>query len=184
MSGPVRASRIPHIPPEDLSDAQTQLLARVAHGRRRVPTPFRIWLHHPDLGERLRELGEVLSQPTKLTDAQTRLAILLLARRWHATYVFSMHAREARKAGLSDAVIEALRDGREPPLSNADDRLVYALAASFAAAEPTSDDLFARATSVLGHDGIAELLALTGYFTAVALAMKLYQVPVPDDAGE
>ena len=38
-----------------------------------------------------------------------------------------------------------------------------------------------RAIAALGHDGVAEDLAVTGYFTAVALAMKMYGVTPPDD---
>jgi hypothetical protein len=42
-----------------------------------------------------------------------------------------------------------------------------------------SDELFERAVKVLGRNGVAELCALLGYYTAVGMAMKLHQVPIP-----
>jgi hypothetical protein len=39
--------------------------------------------------------------------------------------------------------------------------------------------VFDAAVAALRHDGVAEALALAGYFTAVALAMKMYAVGPP-----
>jgi 4-carboxymuconolactone decarboxylase len=41
------------------------------------------------------------------------------------------------------------------------------------------DDVFERATKALGRNGVAEVLALLGYYSAVAMAMKLHRVPLP-----
>jgi 4-carboxymuconolactone decarboxylase len=42
-----------------------------------------------------------------------------------------------------------------------------------------SDADFAEIEKVLGRDGIAEVLVLLGYYTSVALAMKVHDVPIP-----
>ena len=39
--------------------------------------------------------------------------------------------------------------------------------------------MFERATKALGRNGLAEVLALFGYYSAVAIAMKLHRVPIP-----
>jgi 4-carboxymuconolactone decarboxylase len=39
--------------------------------------------------------------------------------------------------------------------------------------------VFARAEKVLGRNGIAEVLILLGYYSSVAMGMKLHRVPVP-----
>ena len=42
-----------------------------------------------------------------------------------------------------------------------------------------SDTEFAEIEQVLGREGIAEVLVLLGYYTSVALAMKVHEVPIP-----
>jgi 4-carboxymuconolactone decarboxylase len=56
---------------------------------------------------------------------------------------------------------------------------VHRFAAALVAGAKLSDAAFAEIEKALGRDGIAEVLALLGYYTAVALAMKVHDVPVP-----
>jgi hypothetical protein len=41
------------------------------------------------------------------------------------------------------------------------------------------DEVFARAERLLGRNGIAEVLALLGYYSSVAMGVKLHRVPLP-----
>ena len=41
---------------------------------------------------------------------------------------------------------------------------------------------FAEIEAVLGRAGVAEVLVLLGYYTSVALGMKVHEVPVPPQA--
>jgi 4-carboxymuconolactone decarboxylase len=148
--------------------------------RGRVPTPFKIWLHSPALADRLQELGAFLTTGTSLSKREAKIAILLVATHWRAEYVFKMHAREAREAGLPETVIEAIAAGTGPthcpPIVDSREQIVYQIVSSFVRIENAPDAMFAAAVTQLGHAGVAELLALCGYFTSLALAMKLYRV--------
>jgi 4-carboxymuconolactone decarboxylase len=42
-----------------------------------------------------------------------------------------------------------------------------------------SDADFAGIEKAIGREGIAEVLVLLGYYTSVALAMKVHEVPIP-----
>lgn len=169
-------NRIEEIPVERLSPRQNEVLNKLMSGRGRIPTPFKIWLHSPELADRLQSLGKFLSDGTSLSKREAEIAILCIAAHWHGDYVFTVHAREARDAGLPDAAIEGIGSQRAPLLEHPREQVVYQLASNFGAREPISNALFAQATDELGHAGLAELLALCGYFTTVALAMKTYAV--------
>ena len=41
------------------------------------------------------------------------------------------------------------------------------------------DAEFAEIERALGREGIAEVLVLLGYYTSMALAMKVHEVPIP-----
>jgi 4-carboxymuconolactone decarboxylase len=173
-------SRIAEIPSEQQSPAQASLVRRLIGDRGRVPTPFKVWLHSPALADRLQGLGGLLATGTSLSKREAKIAILLMAAHWRAEYVFKMHAREAREAGLPETVIEAIAVDRGstscPQIVDSREQMVYQLVGSFVQIESVPDAMFADAVRQLGHAGVAELLALCGYFTSVALAMKLYRV--------
>jgi 4-carboxymuconolactone decarboxylase len=176
MSNRSNSSRIAEIPAEQLSPEQADIVNRLISGRGRIPTPFKIWLHSPELAGVLQPLGDYLARPSTLTARETKIAILFMAVHWHARYVFDAHAREARGLGVADEVIEAIGAGQTPLLVESRERAIYELVTQLNGFESPADGVFRQAVQELGHGGLADLLALCGYFTAVSLATKLYRV--------
>jgi 4-carboxymuconolactone decarboxylase len=41
-----------------------------------------------------------------------------------------------------------------------------------------SDEVYGRAETLLGRNGIAEVVGLLGYYSSVSMGMKLHRVPV------
>ncbi|HEY7972593.1 MAG TPA: carboxymuconolactone decarboxylase, partial [Xanthobacteraceae bacterium] len=64
-------------------------------------------------------------------------------------------------------------------LADAHERAVYAFAAALVAGTKLSDAQFGEIEAVLSRAGVAEVLVLLGYYTSVALAMKVHEVPIP-----
>lgn len=176
MSSLQSTHRLEEIEPERLSSQQAVIVETLKGNRGRVPTPFKVWLHSPSLAGHLQALGSYLANQVSLTRREAELVILAAAAHWHGDYVFSVHAKEARALGLTDAVVEAIRQNRPIDLAAARERTVLDVTRSFAERGNAADELFARAIQELGRDGLAELLALFGYFTSVSLAMKLHGV--------
>ena len=174
------SNRIAEIPEAELSSAQSAVVRRLVAERGRVPTPFKIWLHSPALADRLHDLGSLLTGETSLSKREAKIAILLIAAHWRAIYVFTMHAREAREAGLPDAVIDAISAGDDwthvRDHTTARECAVYKVIGGLSSLGPVSDAVFDEAVAALGHPGLADLLAMCGYFTSVALATNLYRV--------
>jgi 4-carboxymuconolactone decarboxylase len=170
-------SRIAKIAPEDYTDVQAAAVADALGGRGFLPSPFQIWLHSPALAQRIGALGTYLTTSSGLSKREYEIAVVVVARRLNSPYVYEAHLRGAEKAGNPPEVIAALRDGRVPELATARERAVYEIAATSADHEPASDEIFANAIAALGRDGLADLLGLIGYYTAVSVAMKLHRVP-------
>jgi 4-carboxymuconolactone decarboxylase len=171
--------RIPKLAEDSLSETQRSLLKQIEVQRGRVPTPYKIWIQSPVLAEPLQQLGTLLSTKTSLSKREREIAVLLMARYWQAEYVFEQHAREAIEAGLPGAVIADIRADALPEVADARERSIYGIVRDFSQPAPSNDKTFHDALAALGHNGLAELLVLCGYFTSVSLAMKLYKVPLP-----
>ena len=74
-----------------------------------VPTPFHILLESPELASLTQALGAFCRYRTQLGPKLSELLVLITAAHWGAEYEFAVHAPEARKAGVPETVIAALR---------------------------------------------------------------------------
>jgi 4-carboxymuconolactone decarboxylase len=172
-------SRIRDIPEDQLSSAQKAAIEAVLGGRGRIPGPYRIWLHSPVMMQRLERLGTFLVNDSSLTKREQEFAILCIAAHWHGNYVFTVHSRVAREQGVPQGAIDDIAAGRLPVLSDPREAAVVEIALTAADRDPASDAVFARAVAALGEEGLADLIVYLGYYSAVAMAMKLHRVPVP-----
>lgn len=172
-------TRILEIPPEKLTAEQKAGIEAVIGGRGRLLTPYKIWLHSPPLMRALETLGTFLNKGCSLTEREVELGIVLIAHHWKGEYVQAAHVKRLRELGVGESVLEALKRGTAPDLTDARERAIYDLYNASEGQGAGADEVFERATEVLGRKGLAEVLALFGYYSAVAIAMKLHRVPVP-----
>ncbi len=173
-------SRILEIPAEALSPEQTRALESLLSGPRgRVPTPYKVWLHSPKLAGPMGQLGTFLLTGSSLSELEVTLAVLIVARHWRSDYVFGQNARTARRLGLADAAIAAIGAGEPPELDSPRLQAIHDAARAAECEEAASDETFTRIVETIGRDGLAELLALIGYYSAVAVAMRLHRLPLP-----
>jgi 4-carboxymuconolactone decarboxylase len=155
---------------------QREVLQRVAKGRGRVPTPYRVWLHCPEIADGMETIGTYLNTESSLSDAEIEIVILSVAAFWHSPYVLENHTRHSRKAGLEESAIAAMRERRKPEFTVERQRLVGDFVWAALEKKPLADTDFATMEREFGRRGIAELLLLIGYYSSVALAMKFHDV--------
>jgi 4-carboxymuconolactone decarboxylase len=165
-----------------MTPEQREVAALISAGPRgEVRGPFIALIHNPALARHLQTLGEHLRWKGKLPPRLTELAVLVTARRWSCQHEWFVHSELARKAGLSDAAIAAIRDGREPALDG-DDAAVHAFCREVHASGRASDASFDKVRERFGFDGAAELLALCGYYSMMAMVLNTAGLPLPNNA--
>ena len=171
-------NRLLDIAPEDRSPEQTEAFDRVAAGRGNVPTPYKVWIHSPDIALGMEKIGTYLNKRSHLSRREIEIGILLIAQHWDGEYVLHNHKRGARKAGFDDATIDMILGGRRPTLPDPHEQAFYDLASQVVSGGKPSDEEYATYAKVLGREGIAEALVLLGYYSAVSLSMKIHDVPL------
>lgn len=167
-------NRLERIDPEKATDEQQKVIARLGEGRGRIPTPFNIWLHNPHLAEGMEIIGTHVDRSPVLSEAETEVAILSTAVFWNAPYVIANHRRHALKAGVPEAVVNAIIEKRRPESVGGRLGVVCEAVCDILAGGAIDDARFARYDAELGRAVIAELLITVGYFTSVSLAMTLH----------
>jgi 4-carboxymuconolactone decarboxylase len=141
--------------------------------------PFNAWLHSPVVGLKAADLGEELRFRSALTPRQREIAILVVGAHWKAEFEFWAHAEEARKAGLGDDVIAAVRDGRTPELADRSEAIVAAVSAELVASGGIADETYAVAVDELGPEALVDLVLLVGYYCMVSLTLNAFRVGLP-----
>jgi len=170
--------------PETLTPEQRRVYDRIVAGpRKRVIGPLLAALHNPELADRWQQLGELLRYQTGLSPQVSELAILVTARRWNTPLEWQVHSEAARKAGIPEAAIEALRRGSAPEFDDAELAAVYEFARQLQEHGQVSASTYQDVLERLGIAGIVELTAVIGYYTMVAMTLNAHQIVRPEDTG-
>ncbi|MEW6255874.1 MAG: carboxymuconolactone decarboxylase family protein [Pseudomonadota bacterium] len=176
-------SRFRQLSPEALTPAQRPIFEAIAAGpRQSVPYIYHLLLESPDLARTAQALGVFCRYGTEFPPRLSELAILVVARHWEATYEWSVHVHEARKAGLPESIIAALEKDEVPHFEEPDDVLVYEFASRFFATNDVPDDLFAQAEARFGRKAVVELAGLLGYYSMLAICLRVFRVPADGEA--
>jgi 4-carboxymuconolactone decarboxylase len=186
--------RLPKLPPEQMTDAQRALYDAIVGGPRahRVSPfpltdetgalggPFNAMLLQPELGGALQALGGAVRYRTALSGRAREIAILSVARGWDSAYERYAHEAVGRANGLSEADLEALRDGRTEVFADPAERLVAETTAALVARGDLSDEEFAEARAGLGLPMLFELTTLVGYYATLAMQLRVFRVEPPE----
>lgn len=152
----------------------------VAGPRGSIRGPFVPWLHSPELARRAQRLGEFARFHTTLPERLKELAVLCTARHWAAQFEWWAHAPLAIKAGLPEAVVEAIAHDRPPAFEAADEAAVYAFAQELYATRRISDATYRAVEDLVGARGAVELVGVLGYYALVSMTLNVFEVPAPD----
>jgi 4-carboxymuconolactone decarboxylase len=181
-------SRLRTLGREDLDERQRAMWDGVLAGPRGAhfddpPTslagPFNAWLYSPVAGRRAGELGEELRFRISIPDHLKELAIIVAGAHWRSEFEFFAHSLLARKLGIPDSVIDALRDGRRPAFEDQEQAAVYDLVDPLLSDGFVGEAAYSDAQKRFGDTGVVELVMLACYYTMVSLTINAFTVPLP-----
>ncbi len=176
-------SRLPKIDPAELSAEQRRIYDGIAaaHGGE-VRGPWAIELRVPEVAEHMHALYDRLCVHPAIGKRLFELMVIIVARHWTSQFEWFAHERQARAAGIADAVIDAIRERRKPTFERDDERLVYGVVTELNQTQALSDATYARARETLGEAHLVELIAGMGTYTSIAIQLNAFDVEPPPDA--
>lgn len=174
--------RIPLPGPDEMTEAQRDVYDKIVSGPRgTLVGPLRAAMHNPALADRWQALGQVLRFETCLPKKLNELAILVVARHWNSELEWTIHAGDARRAGVDDAIIDAIRTGEVPGFSSEEGREIYEFSRELLENGRVGDSIYSSVRDRWGALGVVELTALVGYYSMVAMTLNAHGIPLPDD---
>lgn len=142
-----------------------------------VPAPFHVLLESPELASLTQALGAFCRYRTGFPPKLSELLVLIVAAHWKCEFELAVHSHEAAKAGIAQSVIEALGAGRPPDFEDAESKLLYDFASAFFETRDVPDVLFDRAVAQFGRRGVVELAGVLGYYSSLAILLRIFRVP-------
>ena len=175
-------TRIKELLPTTMTAEQLSVYEAIANGPRgQVRGPLAVWLHRPKLADRAQALGQYCRYETSLEPRLSELAILILGRIWGAEFEWWSHKAIALRAGVSPAVIEAIRTRAEPSFERDDEALIYAFITTLHKDRSIPDELYGAAVRMFGEGGVIDLVGIAGYYSLISMTINVFKVMPPAD---
>lgn len=166
--------------PQDFNRRQREVAETMATGPRGHATGLMgLWLHNPDLADRMQRVGEYLRFNGTLPGKLTEMTILLVAREWRCHHEWLIHEPLATKKGLSPEIIAAIREQRRPSFTAPAEERVYIYVYEMLHEHRVSDASFAGVRDEFGLAGIVELAGLIGHYIIGAATLNAAEFDLP-----
>jgi 4-carboxymuconolactone decarboxylase len=143
----------------------------IAQSRGAIQGPFTIFLHCPELAGRVAHLGAFVRFEGSLDMRARVLAAMTVAREFKAVYVWGAQTGGARRQGVPEATITAIRDNHSRGIAPEDAEIVEftrQLLRKHRVGEASANSLRKR----FGDQGFIELTGAIGYYSMLAMTVN------------
>jgi 4-carboxymuconolactone decarboxylase len=165
-------ARLPSITRKEQLAAKDQAVAdAIVASRGGIQGPFTMFLHSPELAGRLAQLGAYVRFEGSLDMRVRVLAAMTVARELDAVYVWGAQTGGARRLGVPEETIAAIRDRHSRGLPPADAQIVdftRALVNRHRVDDATAKAMLAR----FGNDEFIQLTGAIGYYSMLAMTVN------------
>jgi 4-carboxymuconolactone decarboxylase len=146
--------------------------------------PGSITINSPEMARRRGHLTSYLRYETTFPRRILELAIITTARAMDCPYVWNAHAPAARREGVSDAVVDAIRDRKPLPQLAPDEAAVINYVSEFYRGHKVSQPTFQAALDQFGPQHLVELTTLMGHYAQTAFILNAFEVDLPQQRTE
>src|SRR5439155_23604520 len=152
----------------------------IVASRGAVQGPFTMFLHSPEVSERVAHLGAYVRFEGSLDMRVRVLAAMTVAREFEAVYVWGAQAGGARRLGVPETTITAIRENHSRGIPAEDAQIVEftrQLMRKHRVDEATVKALIGR----FGNDGFIQLTGAIGYYSMLAMTVNACELePAPN----
>ena len=182
---PESLSRLPNVRREEMDELGKKMYDTVVGGQARsiagLQGPYGVWLHSPQLAEKVLPLIYYLRYDTSLGRRLTELGILVAARELDSQFEWSAHEPVALKEGLEPAIIDVVRFRKSAQGLGEKEALIINLGRELFRKHKVSRATFAHAQKVFGDRGVVDLAALMGDYTSINMLINTFDIQLQPD---
>jgi 4-carboxymuconolactone decarboxylase len=161
--------RLPSITSKTQIDPKHHPIAdKLIESRGGIQGPFTMLMHCPPLAERMVELGAYVRFEGELDKRVRVLAAMTVAREFDVAYVWGAQTSAARKLGIPEETIAAIREKRYRALTGGDAQIVN-FTRELLHRHRVSDATMKALQERFGNFQLVELTGTIGYYSLLAM---------------
>jgi 4-carboxymuconolactone decarboxylase len=175
-------ARLPHITGKNQVAAKDHAtFDSIVVSRGAVQGPFLMFMHSPEVAGRVAHLGAYVRFEGDLDMKIRVLAAMTVAREFEAMYVWGAQTGQARRLGVPEATIAAIRQNhsRGVPAEDAD---IIELTRQLLRKHRVDESLFKKLHARFGNDQLIQLTTAIGYYTLLGMTVNACELEPADDA--
>jgi 4-carboxymuconolactone decarboxylase len=146
--------------------------------------PGSFTINSPEMAKRRNHLTSYLRYETGFPKRIQELAIINTARAMDCQYVWNAHVGPARKEGVADALVDAIRDRKPLPAMAPDEEAIINYGNEFFKGHKVSQPTFDKALKEFGAQHLVELTTLMGHYAQTSFYLNAFEAELPDDVTE
>jgi 4-carboxymuconolactone decarboxylase len=165
-------ARLPSITSkEQVAAKDRETFDAIVASRGAVQGPFTAFLHSPEVAGRVAHLGAYVRFEGSLDMRARVLAAMVAARELEAMYVWGAQTGGARRLGVPEATITAIRENhsRGVPPEDAD---IIEFTRQLLRKHRVDEPLFKKLQSRFGNDELVQLTTAIGYYSLLAMTVN------------
>ena len=175
-------ARLPYITSkEQVAPEHQAAFDSIVASRGAVQGPFTMFLHSPELAQRVAHLGAYVRFEGSLDMRVRVLAAMTVAREFHAMYVWGAQTGGARRLGVPESTIAAIRQNHSRGIPPADADIVE-FTRQLLRKHRVEDALFKKLHARFGSDELVQLTTAIGYYTLLGMTVNACELEPADDA--
>jgi 4-carboxymuconolactone decarboxylase len=133
--------------------------------------PFTMFLHCPELADRLAHLGAFVRFEGSLDMRVRVLAAMTVARELEAVYVWGAQTGQARKLGVPESTITAIRENHMRGIP-AEDAQIVQFTRDLLRRHRVDDATVKALRARFGDEGFIQLTGAIGYYSMLAMTVN------------
>ena len=179
-------ARIPLVTREQIADTEKPAYDAFMASRAGRPNigPYSLLLHMPEMAQRLEALRLCLRDEPSLSQKLQELVMISVAREMGCAFIWYAHATAARKAGVRDDVVDAIRERRSLTGLDPDEQAAVDFTRELLQNRKVSRPTFDAASARFGQRGTMALTNLIACYAVLAYNMNAYELQAPAHATE
>ena len=146
--------------------------------------PMSVLKNSPEMARRAIPLFNYVRNESTVPKKLRELAMLVTARAMDCPYIWNAHAASGRQEGLSDALVDALRDKKPLPSLFSDEAAVINYGMQLFRDRRVSQETFQAVLGLLGVQATIELTTLIGFYTMLAFNANAVDLGLPHQLAE
>jgi 4-carboxymuconolactone decarboxylase len=173
-------ARTPNLTRDDIKPEDQPYFDAIVGSRGSVRGPYGVLLQSPDLASRVAHTGTFVRFELDLPESLKETIIITTAREIESQYEFAAHAQLARKAGTSEATIQAIARGTAPQGLSGDEEMVVRYTQELLRHHKISDATFNTVRDRFGMQKTVEITTLIGHYLLVGQILAAFEVDLPE----